>query len=91
MYLLDAPAKWPNVFLAEESLVPKSFRVDLQERSIQSGPDLAFSSMVPRPLDSSPVEEMLDEAWEHLGRLSVALLVGIVSLFGVAAFFYLSK
>jgi hypothetical protein len=91
MHILDAPDRWPNVFLAQDALLPPDFRAAMRESSIRSGPDLAVSSMVPRPLDASPVAELLDETWERLSRLSVALLVGILSLFIGGALFYFAR
>jgi hypothetical protein len=91
MHLLDAPEKWPNLFLTPDGLIPDDFLAAMRDSSVRSGPDLSVSSMVPRPLDASPVSELLDETWERLSRLSVALLVGIVSLFIGAAVFYFAR
>jgi hypothetical protein len=91
MDLLDAPEKWPNIFLAPEPVVPPDFRAAMRDPTIQGGPDLAVSSMVARPIDASPVDELLDEAWDRLGRVSIALLVGVAGLFVVAVLFYFAK
>jgi hypothetical protein len=91
LYLLDAHLRWPNAFLSPERVLPPDFRGRMRESSVQSGPDLAVSSMVPRPLDASPVAELLDETWEKLSRFSLALAVGLLSLFVGAAVFYFSR
>ena len=91
MDLLDAPQRWPNAFLAPEGMIPPEFRTAMRDGSIQGGPDLLVSSMIPRPLDASPVTELLDETWERLGRLWMMLFLGIASLFIGAAILYLSK
>lgn len=91
MHILDAPEKWPNVFLAQEAIVPAEFSSAVRESSIRSGPDLAVSSMVPRPLDPAPGVELLDETWERLGRVTLAVTFGLISLIIAAACLYLSK
>jgi len=55
---------------------------------VQSGPDLRVSSMVPRPLGASPMEELIEETWERLGKVSIMLLIGMVGLFAGAVAFY---
>ena len=91
MQILDAPSRWPYAFLAPEREIPADFRMALKMSSVQSGPDLAVSRMVPRPLDVGPASESMEESWERLGHFSLALLVGLISLFAVAGFLYLSK
>jgi hypothetical protein len=86
--MLDASERWPTIFLANDHEIPPEFRTALSEVTVQSGPDLRVSSMVPRPLDTSPVAELMDEHRERLGRMSLALLIGIMGLFAGAAFFY---
>jgi hypothetical protein len=91
MLLLNATRRWPNVFLAEADQIPLDFRMALRDSSVQSAPDLAVSSMVPRPLDSSPVVELIDETWERISRVSVALMLGIISVLVGAGLFYFWK
>lgn len=91
MHILDAPERWPNIFLSRDEGVPAEFIAAMRESSIRGGPDLSVSSMVPRPLDSSPVTELLDETWERLGRISVALTLGLVSFVIAVACLYLTK
>jgi hypothetical protein len=75
LLLVDAAHQWPNVFLAEERDMPPAFKQALRDVTVQSGPDLRLSSMVPRPLDAGDEEEVI-ETWERIGRLSTAALVG---------------
>ena len=91
MYLIDATERWPNLFLAGDEDIPAEFRAALREITVQSGPDLTVSSMVPRPLDAPPEDELVPEPLERLGRMSMALLIGITGLFAGAALFYFSK
>jgi hypothetical protein len=73
MYIVEATTRWPNVFLSPEP-PPADFSAAMQAASVQSGPDLNISSMVPRPLDVAPVAELLEETWQKLGRVSFGLL-----------------
>jgi hypothetical protein len=91
LLMIDATEKWPNVFLAEPGETPPEFREALRNVTLQGGPDLRVSSMVPRPLDASPVAELIEETWERLGKASVFLLIGMVGLFASAVAFYFAK
>ncbi len=91
LYTLDAHQRWPDAFLDQDSVIPPDLLTAVRTITIQSGPDLAVSSMVPRPLDVTPEDEALEETWERLGRVSLAVLVGLVCLFIGAAVFYLSR
>ena len=87
--LIDAPARWPNVFLAEDSEIPPEFRIALRAVLVQSGPELQLSSMVPRPLDAGAVDEPVEEPWEKVGRVSAFVIMGAMLLLLGAALFYL--
>lgn len=91
MLIINAPQRWPDVFLTEAHEVPPGFQAALRETVVQSGPDLRVSSMVPRPLDTGFEGERLDETWEKLGRMSIALVVGMACLFAGAVLFYLAN
>jgi hypothetical protein len=88
VYLTQATRRWPSVFLAEDDEIPGELKAALRETLVQSGPDLRVSSMTPRPLDISDGVEELEETWERLGRVSVAVLIGMVGLLAGAVFFY---
>ena len=52
--LCDGPTKYPDYFIGEGS-APAEL-IDAMRKPIeQSGPDLSFSSMVPRPIDLGPM------------------------------------
>ncbi len=64
LFITDGMERWPTVFLTEE--VPPDYQRAMQESRVQSGPDLQVSSMVPRPLDDSPLVEIeLPESWKR--------------------------
>jgi hypothetical protein len=59
--LCDGPNKFPDYFISENAAPPPEM-VEAMRRPIeQSGPDLAFSSMVPRPIDLGPMAERSDD------------------------------
>jgi hypothetical protein len=89
LYLLQAPERWPNVFLAPDGMIPPDFRSAMRDSSIQGRPDLSVSSMVPRPLDVSPAAELLEETWERISQVWVVFVVGLTSLALWATVFYL--
>jgi len=57
--LCDGPNKYPDYFIGEGS-VPGELVEAMRKPIEQSGPDLAFSSMVPRPIDLGPMAERED-------------------------------
>jgi hypothetical protein len=88
LYTIDATQRWPEAFLAEPDELSDDFRRAMRQISIQSGPDLSVSSMVPRPLDTGPVAELLEETWERLGARSVILCLGVAGLVGTSVYLY---
>src|SRR4051812_2840658 len=50
LMLCDGPQKWPYAFLDEQQ-IPGEFQEAMRAGVIQAGPDMAVSSMVPRPID----------------------------------------
>ncbi len=65
--LCDGPNKYPAHFLAAGNAPPDM--VEAMRKPIeQSGPDLAFSSMVPRSIDLGPVTDFAEDASDFLGR-----------------------
>lgn len=78
---VDAPENWPVAFLADN--VPSDLRAALLESDVRAGPDLQVSSMVPRPIDVSPLLNpvelagTLKKAWRSLALLAAVLLAVI--------------
>jgi hypothetical protein len=87
LYVLDADSKWPNVLLFGEE-IPDDFRTAVQRATVQSGPDLRISSMVPRPIDVNSVAELIEETRDKFEKWSMGLLVGsgILLLSGILWF-----
>jgi hypothetical protein len=70
LLLSDGPQKWPYAFLDEEN-IPADFSTAMHARSIEAGPDLAVSSMVPRPIDLGRITEAAGETLERFERWPV--------------------
>ncbi|RFC52411.1 MAG: hypothetical protein DVB22_000640 [Verrucomicrobia bacterium] len=80
--LSGGPSTYPEYFLAADS--PPQEMVDaMRQPIIQSGPDLAFSSMVPRPIDLGPISDIAEDAGGFFDRhpwLRYALLASLSAL-----------
>ena len=65
----------------------------MQESSIQAGPDLAVSAMVPRPIDLGLISEAAGETLERFERYPLlrTLFIWAVFLGGLAVFFYATR
>jgi hypothetical protein len=83
LLLTDGPQKNPYAFLNDEQ-VPPEFARALQRSSIDAGPDLAVSSMVPRPIDLGPITEAAGETFERFEQWPLLRTVALWILFAAA-------
>jgi len=67
LLLTGGAEETPYVFLDDEHIPPEFGRA-MQQASIAAGPDLAVSSMVPRPIDLGPITEVAGETIEQIER-----------------------
>lgn len=86
LLLCDGPSRWPYAFL-DARQIPPDFREAMQRGVIQAGPDLAVSSMVPRPIDLGPIPEAAGDTIEQIEKWPVlrtlllwALLAGALAV-----------
>lgn len=70
LVLADAPARWPQHFLAETP-PPSELIEAMRAAYIEAGPELELTRMVPRPLDFGPIANVADEAWKTFARWPV--------------------
>jgi hypothetical protein len=91
LLLCDGPLQWPQAFLDEH--LPEDFVRAMREGSMRAGPDLAVSSMVPRPIDLGPITEAAGETLERLSRWPIVrvLLLWLLFAGALAASFYLTR
>ena len=83
LILCDGPQKWPYAFLDEQQ-IPVEFEEAMRAGVIQAGPDMAVSSMVPRPIDLGPIPEAAGETMERIERWPVLRTLLLWSVFAVA-------
>ncbi len=92
LLLCDGPERWPYAFLDEEN-IPADFVTAMRSSHLEAGPDLAVSSMVPRPIDLGRITEAAGETLERFERWPVmrALLLWLVFAAALGGIFYLTR
>jgi hypothetical protein len=92
LLLCDGPQKWPNSVLAAKD-VPSDFVQAMRAGAIEAGPDLAVSSMVPRPIDLGPIPEAAGETLERFERWPVlrTLMLWLLFVGVLATIFYATR
>jgi len=92
LLLTDGAQKNPYAFLSEEQ-VPPAFVQAMRRTSIEAGPDLAVSSMVPRPIDLGPITSAAGETIERIEKwpLLRTLALWLVFVAALAAVFYATR
>lgn len=92
MLLCDGPQKWPYAFL-DESSIPEDFSLAMRQGALQAGPDMAVSSMVPRPIDLGPITEAAGETLEQFEKWPIlrALLLWLVFAAALAGIFMVTR
>ncbi|MBN8711570.1 MAG: hypothetical protein BGO12_11840 [Verrucomicrobia bacterium 61-8] len=60
----DAVSRWPTAVL-DDGPVPDELKATLARVSFRTGPDLAVSSMTPRPMDFGAMETIAQETWHR--------------------------
>jgi hypothetical protein len=78
LMLCDGPEKWPYAFHAS---------------SMQAGPDMAVSSMVPRPIDLGPITEAAGDTLERFEQWPIlrTLLLWLIFAGALAGIFYATR
>ncbi len=79
LLLADGMERWPYAFLEKDD-VPEEFLRAIKQSSIQAGPDLAVSSMVPREIDLGTITEAAGQTLEQIEKLPLlrVLLLWVV-------------
>lgn len=92
LLLSDGPQRWPYAFLDHRE-IPPAFGAAMRAGVIQAGPDMAVSSMVPRPIDLGPIPEVAGETFERIERwpLLRAVLLWLVFAGALAGIFYVTR
>jgi hypothetical protein len=89
MLLADGIQRWPYAFLESRNLPPE-FVQAMRKSSVQAGPDLEVSSMVPRDIDLGVITEAAGETLEQIERLPIVRVLLLWACFAaaLAAVFY---
>ena len=92
LLLSDGPERWPYAFLDEEN-IPEEFRRAMRSSILEAGPDLAISSMVPRPIDLGVITGAAGETLERFERWPAlrTLLLWSVFAAALAGIFYMTR
>jgi len=92
LLLSDGSQKWPYAFLDEQN-IPAEFAAALRASSIQAGPDMVVSSMVPRPIDLGPITEAAGETLERFEKWPIlrTLLLWLVFVAVLSGLFYATR
>ena len=92
LLLCDGPEKWPYAFL-DEKVIPADFEKAMRAGVIVAGPDMAVSSMVPRPIDLGPIPAAAGETLERIEKwpLVRGLLLWLAFAGTLAGIFYATR
>ena len=80
LLLTDGMQRWPYAFLEREN-VPPEFEQSMKHSSMQAGPDLAVSSMVPREIDLGIITEAAGQTLDRIERLPVLRVLLLWAMF----------
>ena len=88
LLLSDGPRKWPYAFL-DPKQVPADFVDAMRAGSVSAGPDMAVTSMVPRPIDLGTISGVAGETMETIEKWPILrpLLLWLVFGGALAAIF----
>ena len=92
LLLCDGHQKWPYAFLDEQQ-IPPDFAKAMRAVAIQAGPDMAISSMVPRPIDLGPIPEAAGETLERFEQWPMLrmLFLWLVFAGALAGVFHMTR
>jgi hypothetical protein len=92
LLLCDGPERWPYAFL-DESSIPEDFAKAMRSSHLEAGPDLAVSSMVPRPIDLGRITGAAGETLERIEKWPVVRTLFLWLLFAsaLAGIFYMTR
>jgi hypothetical protein len=80
LLLSDGMQRWPYAFLEKDD-VPAEFHRAIKQSSIQAGPDLAVSNMVPREIDLGIITEAAGQTLEQIEKLPILRVLLLWAMF----------
>jgi len=92
LLLCDGPNKWPYAFLQNKDL-PQEFVSSMREKSLEAGPDLSLSSMVPRPIDLGIITEAAGDTLERVSKWPIVktLILWVIFLGALIMVFRMTR
>ena len=92
LLLSDGVDRWPFAFLDPDH-IPAEFAEEMQRRSIQAGPDLAVTSMVPREIELGAITEVAGQTFEHMEKWPVLRVTILWAIFlaALTLVFYVTR
>jgi hypothetical protein len=81
VHLADVPRRWPEAFLAPDE-PPAELVEALRAAYLEAAPDVALSSMVPRPITLGVVSDVADRTWRTFDKWPVLRGLVMWTLFG---------
>ncbi|MBC8040893.1 MAG: hypothetical protein H7Y06_10150 [Opitutaceae bacterium] len=80
LLLCEGSQKWPYAFL-DNRTIPEDFATAMRASSIEAGPDMSVSSMVPRDIDLGPITEAAGDTLERIEKWPLLRMVLLWALF----------
>ena len=92
LLISDGTQKWPYAFLQREN-IPEDFSRAMRDSSMEAGPDMSVSNMVPRPIDLGTISEAAGETLEQIEKTPVlgTLLLWALFIAALASIFYMTR
>jgi len=92
LLMCDGVERWPYAFL-DERQVPPDFAQEMQRRSIQAGPDMTVTSMVPRQIELGTFTEVAGQTFDQIEKWPIlrVTLLWMVFLSVLALVFYATR
>lgn len=78
--MCDGVERWPYSFLDTRN-IPPEFVQEMKRRSMQAGPDLAVSSMVPREIELGTITEVAGQTFEQIEKWPILRVTLLWTLF----------
>jgi hypothetical protein len=92
LLMCDGVERWPYAFLDAEH-VPPDFAEEMKQSSMQAGPDMTVTSMVPRPIELGALTEVAGQTFEQIEKWPIlrVTLLWAVFLSVLAMLFYMTR
>ncbi len=80
LQMCNGVERWPYAFLDLEN-VPPEFAREMKQRSMQAGPDMTVTSMVPRPIELGTLTEVAGQTFEQIEKWPILRVTLLWALF----------